>query len=86
MGWNPHIFITLSPTKRCNLNCIGCYASSASTSAETLEWSIVDRIITELHDEIEMRFFVISGGELLMYESDGKSILDLARKWKDSFF
>ena len=85
-GIGPPLFITLSPTKRCNLNNIGCYASSTSTSAETLEWSIVDRIITELHNEIGMRFFVISGGEPLMYESGGKSILDLARKWKDSFF
>lgn len=82
----PPLFITLSPTKRCNLNCIGCYASSASTTAETLDWPIVDKIMTELHDETGMRFFVISGGEPMMYKSNGRTILDLPKKYKDSFF
>ncbi len=82
----PPGFVTISPTKKCNLNCIGCYASSTSTTAETLDWSILDKTMTELHDEMGMRFFVISGGEPLMYKSEGKSILDLPRKWKDSFF
>ena len=82
----PPLFITLSPTKRCNLSCIGCYASSTSATAETLDWSIVDKIMTELHGEMGMRFFVISGGEPMMYKSNGNSILDLPRKYKDSFF
>lgn len=85
-GIEPPLFITLSPTKKCNLNCIGCYASSKGTDAETLSWTLVDKIMQEAHDEMGMRFFVISGGEPLMYKSEGKTILDLPRKWKDSFF
>ncbi len=85
-GLYPPLFITLSPTKRCNLHCIGCYASSTVESAETLDWTTVDKIMTELYDEMGMRFFVISGGEPLMYKSGGKTILDLPKKWKDCFF
>ncbi len=82
----PPAFITLSPTKKCNLHCMGCYASSTAGSAESLDWSTVDKVMTELHDEMGMRFFVISGGEPAMYHSEGKTILDLPKKWKDSFF
>lgn len=82
----PPAFITLSPTKRCNLTCEGCYASSESMCSEQLEWDVVDKLMTELHDELGMRFYTISGGEPLMYESQGHKILDLARKWKDSYF
>ncbi len=85
-GIIPPMFVTLAPTKKCNLNCTGCYASSTAATAETLEWSILDKIIQELHDEMGMRFFVITGGEPLLYESEGKTILDLPKKWNDSFF
>ena len=85
-GMNPPFFITISPTKKCNLCCTGCYASSKANTAEQLDWTILDRTIREAHDEMGMRFFVISGGEPFMYESEGKNILDLPRKWADSYF
>lgn len=85
-GIEPPLFITLSPTKKCNLNCEGCYASSKATDAETLDWATVDKIMHEAHDEMGMRFFVLSGGEPLMYKHDGMTVLDLARKWNDSLF
>jgi len=85
-GIEPPLFITLSPTKKCNLNCQGCYASSKATDAQTLDWPTVDKIMHEAHDEMGMRFFVLSGGEPLMYKHDGMTILDLAKKWNDSLF
>jgi len=85
-GEEPPAFFVLSPTKRCNLTCEGCYASSESMCSETLEWDLVDKLMTDLHDNLGMRFFVISGGEPMMYESQGHKILDLPRKFKDSFF
>ena len=30
--------LVLSPTKTCNLKCMGCYASSSSADKNTLEW------------------------------------------------
>ncbi|MFA5047826.1 MAG: radical SAM protein [Patescibacteria group bacterium] len=85
-GIDPPGLVVISPTKKCNLKCIGCYASSTADNSETLEWSLIDKMMHEFHDEMGMRFFVISGGEPLMYSSEGKTILDLPRAWPDSFF
>lgn len=82
----PPTFITISPTKRCNLNCIGCYASSNASNTETLSWTLLNKIIEDGYSNMGMRFFVISGGEPLMYKSENKTILDLAEKWSDCFF
>lgn len=78
-------FLTISPSKACNLRCIGCYADS-DASATHLEWDVVDRIVTEAHDLWNCKFIVISGGEPLAYRSQGKTILDLAEKHSDVFF
>jgi MoaA/NifB/PqqE/SkfB family radical SAM enzyme len=45
----------------------------------------LDRIVTEAEQDWARHFFVISGGEPLAYRSEGKGILDLAEKHKDSF-
>lgn len=79
-------FFVLSPTKWCNLKCSGCYASSSSAEGNTLEWDLVNKIMKDAHDNLGMRFFVISGGEPMAYKSKGKTILDLFRKYSDSYF
>lgn len=85
-GQLPPNFITISPTKKCNLNCSGCYATSNVTDSETLTWSLLNKIIEDSYYNMGMRFFVISGGEPLLYKSENKTILDLAHKWNDCFF
>jgi len=85
-GFNPPSFLTLSPTKRCNLKCKGCYASSSADSAETLDFGIVDRIVREQKELWDSHFTVISGGEPFLYRSQGKGILDLAERHPDTFF
>lgn len=86
-GIRPPSMVVISPTQKCNLRCTGCYASSGDAEKNaTLEWSLIDKMMHEFHDEMGMRFFVISGGEPLMYQSEGKTILDLPRQWPDSFF
>jgi len=85
-GMLPPNFITISPTKKCNLRCIGCYAASSPETATTLSWSLLNRVIEDAYSNMGMRFFVISGGEPLMYKSENKTILDLAEKWNDCFF
>jgi hypothetical protein len=39
-GASPPSFLLLSPGKRCNLRCIGCYASSSRADAEKLDYDI----------------------------------------------
>ncbi len=85
-GENPPSFLLLSPGKFCNLKCTGCYANSSSASAEKLDWDILDRIMAEKIDLWGSYFTVISGGEPLLYKSQGKTILDLAKKYQNNYF
>jgi len=85
-GEPPPSFIVLSPTQKCNLNCIGCYASSTARTAATIPYPIVDRVVSEVHDSFGSRFITISGGEPFMYKSEGKSLLDIFQKYDDMFF
>ncbi len=84
-GMNPPSTLTISPGKTCNLQCTGCYASAGPT-AEKLEWTTFDRIITEAKTLWGVRFLVISGGEPLAYRSEGKGLLDAAEKHPDVLF
>lgn len=84
-GFPQPSFLTISPSKVCNLRCVGCYAD-ADASLPHLEWDVVDRIVQEAHDIWGTQFMVISGGEPLAYRSQGKGILDLAEKHQSSYF
>ncbi|MGA2172366.1 MAG: radical SAM/SPASM domain-containing protein [Sedimentisphaerales bacterium] len=85
-GEEPPTFIVLSPTQKCNLKCIGCYASSGADTSATIPYQYVDRIIGEVHDCFGSRFITISGGEPLMYRSGDKTLFDIFEKYSDMFF
>ncbi|MEM4641075.1 MAG: radical SAM protein [Candidatus Pacearchaeota archaeon] len=84
-GFAPPCFIVISPTQKCNLKCLGCYASSKA-EAPTLPFHIVERVIQEAHDIFGDRFIVISGGEPFIYNSEGKTLFDIWKKFDDIFF
>jgi len=85
-GLNPPWFLTISPTRFCNLKCIGCYANSSSANQEKLSFEMVDKIISEKTDLWGSFFCVISGGEPFLWQDKGKTIIDLAKKHQDNFF
>jgi len=85
-GEPPPSFIVFSPTQKCNLYCVGCYASSAANTPATIPYSYVDRVVSEVHDSWGSRFITISGGEPFMYKSEGKTLLDIFEKYNDMFF
>lgn len=85
-GQFPPTFIVFSPTQKCNLKCIGCYAASASDTAATIPFTIVDRVVREVHDYFGARFITISGGEPFVYKSEGKTLLDIFEKYNDIYF
>jgi MoaA/NifB/PqqE/SkfB family radical SAM enzyme len=86
-GAQPPSTILISPTKTCNLKCVGCYAScEPGEKAPTMEWEVLDRIVTEAKELWGLRFISISGGEPFTYRSNGKTLMDLMEKHNDCFF
>jgi MoaA/NifB/PqqE/SkfB family radical SAM enzyme len=84
-GVNPPDILLISPTKTCNLHCVGCYSDSGPTR-EKLTWPVLDRLVGEAHDLWGARFIVFSGGEPMAYRDEGKGLLDLAAKYSDCYF
>ncbi|MEA2022475.1 MAG: radical SAM protein, partial [Candidatus Caldatribacteriota bacterium] len=72
--------IVISPTMRCNLRCIGCYAGDYSKK-DDLPIEYVDKVITEAK-EMGTCFFVISGGEAFVRND----MLDIYKKHNDVAF
>ncbi len=85
-GEYPPTFIVFSPTQKCNLKCIGCYANSTSDTSATVPYCYVDKVVGEVHDCWGVRFITISGGEPFTYKSEDKTLLDIYRKYNDMFF
>lgn len=85
-GFDPPSFLTISPTKRCNLQCTGCYAGSTAADASTLDYDVFTRILNEKREQWGSHFTVISGGEPLMYKSKGKNLLDVVAEHQDNYF
>ncbi|MDD8030392.1 MAG: radical SAM protein [Acidobacteriota bacterium] len=84
-GSAPPAFVLISPTKKCNLLCTGCYADSDRTEIK-LSWPVLDQIVSEARELWGCRFFVLSGGEPLLYRDEGHTIMDLVEKHSDCFF
>lgn len=84
-GMYPPSTLVISPGKTCNLECTGCYANAGPT-AERLNWTTFDKIVTEAKTLWGVRFLAVSGGEPLAYRSEGKDLLDIAEKHPDIFF
>ena len=79
-GWRPPFFLVISPTMRCNLRCIGCYAGSYSQS-DQLTTDDLDRILIEAKD-LGIYFVTISGGEPFIR----KDLLELFEKHSEMYF
>jgi len=83
---DPPLFIVVSPTQKCNLKCRGCYAAASPGAEATLSFDVFDQILGENHDIFGSRFVTISGGEPLLYQSQGKNLLDIFKKYSDTYF
>jgi len=84
-GCDPPYFVVISPGQGCNLRCKGCYAGNIEHPVN-LDFDIVNRIINEKEELWGSYFTVISGGEPLMYRSNGKGILDLFEEHQNEIF
>ncbi|MBC7220948.1 radical SAM protein [Candidatus Bipolaricaulota bacterium] len=84
-GQSPPGFLTISPTRSCNLSCTGCYAGTEN-DARTLSFAVLDRVVQEMEDLWGARFAVISGGEPFLYQSEGNDLLNLAERHPKLYF
>jgi MoaA/NifB/PqqE/SkfB family radical SAM enzyme len=84
-GFDTPGFLVISPSKACNLRCTGCYADS-DEKVQTLDWDLVNQIVTDAREIWGTQFIVISGGEPMAYRSQGKDILDLVENNPQTFF
>jgi len=85
-GHRPPAMLLISPTKRCNLACKGCYAGSTSKNSETMSFEVLDRVIKEKKKLWGSYFTIISGGEPLTYNDNGRTIFDLFEQNDDCYF
>jgi len=82
----PPGFLVLSPTKKCNLACKDCYATSNTGEDTALRYETVEKITREAYNLFGNRFMTISGGEPFFYEDNGKTLFDIWKKFNDMVF
>ena len=84
-GLGPPDFLVISPSRACNLRCVGCYANSGE-NPERLEFELVDELVGQARRHWGTRFFVISGGEPLAWRDRGRGVLELAGRHPECYF
>jgi MoaA/NifB/PqqE/SkfB family radical SAM enzyme len=80
-GSAPLTTLLISPSMRCNLSCVGCYAKNYSKETD-MPFELFDRIITEAKKDIGVVFFTILGGEPFIRED----IFEIFKKHSDAYF
>ncbi|MBN1807828.1 MAG: radical SAM protein [Planctomycetes bacterium] len=59
--WPPN-FIAISPTMRCNLRCVGCFASEYNRDGELTKEEVFD-VVQQVKDDFGGYFITVLGGE-----------------------
>jgi len=80
-GSAPLTTLLISPTMRCNLRCVGCYAKNYSKETD-MPFKLLDRIVTEAKKDVGVAFFTILGGEPFFRED----IFEIFKKHSDTSF
>jgi MoaA/NifB/PqqE/SkfB family radical SAM enzyme len=79
-GHAPIFTVLISPSMRCNLRCVGCYAMDYKMT-DDLPFEDLDRVVDEAK-EMGVAFITILGGEPFIR----KDIFDLFKKHSDTYF
>jgi MoaA/NifB/PqqE/SkfB family radical SAM enzyme len=79
-GINSPTTILISPTMRCNLRCVGCYAANYDNE-EDLSEEMVESIVSQ-GEAIGTRMYIMLGGEPFVW----KPLLDIAERHPQSVF
>lgn len=79
-GTSRPFFFVISPSMRCNLHCIGCYAGNYPRG-DKLSYDVIDKIFNDAKT-MGIYFVTVSGGEPFFRED----ILDLFARHDDIYF
>jgi MoaA/NifB/PqqE/SkfB family radical SAM enzyme len=79
-GINSPTTILISPTMRCNLRCVGCYAANYDNEEDLTEDEVES--IVDQGEAIGTRVYIILGGEPFVW----RSLLDVAERHPQSIF
>ena len=80
-GVAPPYLMVISPTMRCNLKCLGCYAGEYPRDTDPMNFETLDRVVSEAK-QMGIFMFTISGGEPFVRPD----LLDLYEKHSDCVF
>lgn len=80
-GYKSPYLIVISPTMKCNLKCIGCYAGEYQQE-QGLDFETVDRILKEAKEKLGIYFVTVSGGEPFVWPH----LFDMFKKHNDMYF
>lgn len=80
-GIPPPYLMVISPTMRCNLKCLGCYAGAYPRDTDPMSFETLDRVVAEAK-QMGIHMFTISGGEPFVRPD----LLDLYEKHSDCVF
>jgi MoaA/NifB/PqqE/SkfB family radical SAM enzyme len=84
-GSEPPAFAIVSPGAACNLRCSHCYAATGHIPPQTLSFEEADRLAAGF-DAAGTGLFLLSGGEPLLWRSQGLTLIDLAARHPDLLF
>jgi len=79
-GFSAPTTMVISPTMKCNLRCIGCWAGEYEKKEE-LDLPLLNRVLNEAK-EMGTYFFTITGGEPFVW----KDLLNLFKRHNDCYF
>jgi len=86
-GFAP-VYVAISPTYKCNLNCDGCYSGDRENSE--LDLDMADRVVEEASTKWGVVFFRLSGGEPLIPLSQGgerlRPAIEIAKRHPKKIF
>ncbi|MBF0103999.1 MAG: radical SAM protein [Deltaproteobacteria bacterium] len=74
------VSLDLAITAACNFRCGHCYKPNEEWNKQVLDFATLSRVVEEAVQILGTRFFVITGGEPLMYNSEGRDYFDVVDK------
>ena len=78
------VSVDLTLTSACNFKCVHCYRPDEEWGNQVIDFDLISSII-EQSCELGVRFFVVTGGEPIMYKHNGKGYFSVVDKIREVY-